>query len=378
MPFSISCPTKIYFGAGTHRKLAEVLPQGIGAVILVKGRSDQTSAPVRAVLKEAGITVRAVSCSGEPTIASVNIAWELVRAEPCACIVVCGGGSAIDTGKALAVALAKGAPLTDDDFGINHSRSGGPALIALPTTAGTGSEVTSNAVLGADGSRAKISLRGAALQPSIALVDPDLMRGAPKSVVLFSGLDAVVQNIEAYTSAYATPFTRALSGPAIGATLSALQDVIADDTSEAWSQMAWGSLSSGIALANGGLGAAHGLASILGGAYDAPHGGLCGRLLTPVLRANIASPHCTPQIREGLMMCQQAITDRFAPTDRSDPFPGFEDWLGAQGLPRLSDWGVAADEVDALAVAARTASSTLKNAVTLEAGELAKILRDAL
>ena len=137
-------------------------------------------------------------------------------------------------------------------------------MIVLPTTAGTGAEVTSNAILGALNSFAKISLRGPALQPDVALVDPTLMLSAPKSVVLYSGLDAVVQNIEAYTSAYSSPLTQAFSGPAIKSTLMALRDVLESGHAGAWSQLAFGSLSSGLALANCGLGAAHGLASVLG------------------------------------------------------------------------------------------------------------------
>ena len=373
--FSFSCKTQVHFGAGVHRKLLDLLPEGARFVVLVTGVSGTASAPVRALLAEAGLNVTFVVCAGEPTLQAINDARGI---DHCDCIVVCGGGSAIDTGKALRVALQKEAALTDDDFGLTHDAAGCVPLIVLPTTAGTGAEVTSNAVLGALNSAAKVSFRGPALQPDVALVDPDLMKTAPQSVVLYAGLDAVVQNIEAYTSAFSTPLTRALAGPAIGSTLAALRDVIETGSSDAWSGLACGSLSSGLALANGGLGAAHGLASVLGGAYPAPHGALCGRLLMPVMRATLQSPFCTEAIRSDIAFCQDAIAQVFAPTEPTDPCSGFERWVDAQDLPRLSSWGVRIDQIEGVAQTAVTASSSLKNSVKLDINELAQVLRDAL
>lgn len=375
-PFSILCSTEIQFGAGTHRRLLDMVPKG--PVLLVKGASNAASAPVRTVLDAAGVPYETVECGSEPSIKSVNVTWQAVQSTRFSALIACGGGSVIDTGKALLVAMHKGAPLTDEDFAKTHTTLGDLPLIVLPTTAGTGSEVTANAVLGAAQSAAKISLRGPGLQPKTAIIDPDMMQSAPKHVVLYSGLDAVVQNIEAYTSAKATPFTRALAGPAVASTLTALKDVITTNSPEAWSRLAWGSVSSGIALANGGLGAVHGLASILGAAVPAPHGALCGRLLVPVMRANLASNLCTSDIRRDIMMCQTAITDLFAPFDAQNPYSGFEAWLGAQNLPRLAEWGVQDDQIMQLAEASVTASSSLKNPVKLTASELAQVLRAAL
>lgn len=377
-PFSFSCRTEVHFGSGAYQRLIDLLPTGKGSIVLLKGKSNKTSAPIRQLLTENDHHYAMVVCAEEPSIASVNGSWQSVRHHNVDCVIACGGGSVIDTAKALRVALQKGAPLSDEDFVRNHTDDAGVSLIALPTTAGTGAEVTANAVLTASDGAAKISLRGQGLQPSVAIVDPDLLHGAPRSVVLGSGLDAVVQNIEAYTSAFATPFTRALSGPAISSTLTALRDVVETDTGAAWPQLAWGSLSSGIALANGGLGAAHGVASVLGGKYPAPHGALCGRLLVPVLQANLAAARDNAHLRNDILMCQRIISDAFPPIQSSDPFSGFEAWLTAHDLPRLSDWGVGANHIDGLAQAASTASSTLKNPVKLETEELAHILRTAL
>lgn len=376
--FSISCKTEVHFGVGLRRKLADVMPNSGQHVVLVKGKSNRASASVRMLLSNAGFDLSTVACTDEPSIQSVNDAYARLRSAPVDCIVACGGGSVIDTGKALVVALERGGPLTDEDFSASHDFTSRISLIVLPTTAGTGSEVTSNAVLGASRKDAKISLRGKGLQPTVAIVDPDLMRDAPDKVVLYSGLDAVVQNIEAYTSSFATSFTRALSGPAIESGLTALRDITETNDQAAWTDMAWASLASGIALANGGLGAVHGIASVLGGAYDAPHGALCGRLLIPVLKANLASERCTSTARADITNCQRTISELFPPTRSSDPYSGLEDWLKTQGLPRLSHWGIEPDQVDALAAQAVNASSSLKNPVKLETRELSQAIHEAL
>ncbi len=377
-PFSFSCKTDVRFGAGSHQSLIEALPPAAKSILLVKGASNATSAPIRLLLSNAGYGLQSVDCIEEPSVRSVNDAYRSVNPRNVDCIVACGGGSVIDTAKALRVALLKDAALKDDDFAINHAAQGQIPLIVLPTTAGTGSEVTANAVLGAATSNAKISLRGPGLQADIAIVDPDLMRTAPHKVILYAGMDAVVQNIESYTSAKATPFTRALSEPAIATTLRALVDVLDTGNHNAWADLAWGSLSSGIALANGGLGAAHGIASVIGGAFPAPHGGLCARLLAPVLRANLASDICPPRVRNDILKCQVVIQNQFAPTQTGDPLSGLESWLTAQELPRLSDWGVMPGDVEVLAHASSTASSSLKNPIKLSADELADVITEAL
>ncbi|MEP3945848.1 iron-containing alcohol dehydrogenase [Ascidiaceihabitans sp.] len=377
-PFSFVCPTKVHFGVGTHRDILDFLPQNAAHVVVVKGASDGASAPLRAILDTGYFTVDIVTCRAEPTLETVNDALGQLVSQPVDCVVVCGGGSAIDTGKALTLALDRGCALSDADFGQSHAHGRAITLIVLPTTAGTGAEVTSNAVLGSAQTTAKVSLRGPALQPDIAIVDPSLMVSAPRKVALFSGLDAVVQNIEAHTSSVATPFSCALTTPAVGASIAAVRQVMEAPDEDAWTRLAWSSLSSGLALANGGLGVAHGLASVLGGAYQAPHGALCGRLLAPTLRANLASDDASSDTQGRIRFCIDAIAQVFAPVDVSDPLSGFEQWVQIQGLPRLAHWGVLANDIPALAQAGVQASSSKKNAVPLGPADLAHILEAAL
>ena len=228
--------------------------------------------------------------TSEPSVAPVNSALHEIIGAQRSAVIACGRGSVLDTAKALRFCLELGSELPEDIGTIDQASLESSAkilLVTIPTTAGTGAEVTSNAALGLTGSKA--SLRGRRLFPSVALVDPTLFASAPKAVVVGAGLDALTQTIEAYTSRLASPFTDSITEPNFRLGAQALRKVAERGDEEAWTQMGWVSLSSGIALANGGLGAAHGLAAVLGGRYDAPHGLLCGRLLGPVLGKNRSS-----------------------------------------------------------------------------------------
>lgn len=379
--FSIACPTTVHFGCDAHRDLISALPQGAKHIVLVRGASGRAAAPVLRLLQEANYVVSQVTCAQEPSVPFINDTLETLDGQPCEALIACGGGAVMDTGKALGFALSHGLRLPDDfttlDPQLLAHRCTLPC-IALPTTAGTGAEVTANAVLDIPAQRAKISLRGRALYPAVAIVDPTLMMGAPPAVVLHAGLDAVTQIIEAYTSAAATPFSDALTAPAVAQGLRALAGVVDSGDETAWTNLAWVSLSSGLALANSGLGAAHGLASVLGARYGAPHGALCGRLLLPVLRRNLAEAAEGSPAQTQVQTCCNAIAEAFAPHEGEDVLSGFDHWMTVQGLARLGNWGVTQNDIPALAAAGQAASSSKKNAVALEVQAYAQILQEAL
>ncbi|MCU9850014.1 iron-containing alcohol dehydrogenase [Defluviimonas sp. WL0024] len=378
--FSIACPTRIRFGPGTHRELPAFLPAEARTIAFVQGQGGSAAEPVLNCLREQGLDPVVLRCAGEPTVGSVNAACEALNGAVPDAVVACGGGSVIDTGKVLSFLLSHNLRLGEDFETLDAHLLATPArvpCIALPTTAGTGAEVTANAVLGVPSRAAKISLRGRAITPEVALVDPELMRSAPMPVKLHSGLDAVTQVIEAYVSAARTPFSDALSRPAIAAGLDALRRVIETDSPQAMCDLSWVSLSSGLALANGGLGAAHGLASVLGACSSAPHGALCGRLLPPVLRRNHALAAVGDDAQRRLSESVGEISRIFPPHHGADPLSGLERWMDMQGLPRLADWSIHRESLGDLAVAAVTASSSRKNPVPLTAKDLAEILQDA-
>lgn len=369
------------FGDGVSQKVCDVLPDKSRNVALLRGARGLASEPIVARLEAQGISVHQMACGAEPTVASINNAVAALAGQPVDAVVACGGGSVVDSAKAVAFCLGHDIQLTDDFSEVPAtllSILGPLPLIAIPTTAGTGAEVTANAVLDIPSKRAKISLRGRALYPSHALVDPLLLPSAPQQTVLSSGLDAIVQTIEAYTSCAATPFSDALTEPNIARGLKALKTVLETGDPSAWRDLAWVSLASGVALANSGLGAAHGAASILGGRYGAPHGALCGRLLIPVLRQNLARTETGSETAVRVQTCVNEIAQTFPPLTDKDSLSGLEAWQDAHGLPRLSAMGVEETALPELAELSAEASSSKKNAVPLAGEDYETILRSAL
>ncbi len=381
LPFTISCPTQVRFGAGAVNQIASVLSADPRNVLLIRGAGTAASEPLRAALRTLDLQVTEVSAAGEPSVSSVNTILAGLSRVTIDAVVACGGGAVIDTGKAVTFCLAHSLQLTEDFAEIDAALLVQPnpvPLIVLPTTAGTGAEVTSNAVLDVPSKQAKISLRGRALFPQTAIIDPDLMCDAPRHVILNAGLDALTQIIEAYISSAASPFSDAMTAPQLEPGLLALRTAMEDPTSVAMSQMAWTSLASGLALANSGLGAAHGLASVLGARYAAPHGALCGRFLTPVLRRNLANAAAGSTAHERIDHCCAMIATTFPPLTGGDDLSGAEAWMKTHKLPYLSAYGVAADDLETLAKQSLTASSTRKNAVPIDQADLLHILLEAL
>jgi len=350
-------------------------------VIFVRGASGLAARPVLDRLQNAALDVIEITCAKEPGIAGINDLITQLRGQKSDVVVACGGGSVIDTGKALAFCLAHGLRLSDDFSDIPPdllAKPGPLPLVVLPTTAGTGAEVTSNAVLDVASKRAKLSLRGRALFAQVALVDPVLMLSAPPHVVLNAGLDALTQIIEAYTSVAATPFSDALTSTNVARGLAALRAVTERPDVAGMTDMAWVSLASGLALANSGLGAAHGLASVVGGGYAAPHGALCGRFLIPVLRQNLAQAERGSDAHHRLMTCHHAIATAFAPLDPDDLLSGLDGWISVQALPRLAAYGMKDSDFEGLAQQVVVASSSKKNAVRLDKPHFIHILQAAL
>jgi alcohol dehydrogenase class IV len=225
-----------------------------------------------------------------------------------------------------------------------------------------------NAVIGIPEAARKVSLRDPRLMPRLAIVDPALTEGVPAPVRLASGLDAVAQVVEPYLSTRANPLTDALCRDAIPRGLSALRRVVEAPDAAAFDDMALVALTGGIALANAGLGAVHGLAGVIGGRTGAAHGAICGRLLAPVLRANLAAMD-GPRPAE-LRAWIGAAFD--APP--AEALDALEAWVDAQGLPRLAAMGVAPSDRAAIAEASATASSSRSNPVALSAARLEAIL----
>jgi len=382
MTFEAMLPRHVRFGPGVSAEAPTGL-RGLSRVLLVTGREPERHPAVTDSLRRAGIAVVPVRATREPTVEDARAAVETARREGCQGVVALGGGSALDLGKAVAGLLGNPGDPMDYLEVVGRGRAlERPAvpLVAVPTTAGTGSEATRNAVLAVPEAGVKASLRSPFLLPTLALVDPLLTLGVPPEVTAWCGMDALVQLVEPLVSARAGPFTDALCREAIPRALRALPRAFRDGSDlEAREEMALASLFGGIALANGGLGAAHGLAAAIGGRFPAPHGALCARLIVPVVQANLRKARETADL--GVQHRYEDLAVLLAgrpgaPVDEAAEVLGT--LVDGLGIPRLSAWGVAPGDLEDLARAGSRAGSTRANPVPLEVEELRRVLEEAL
>jgi len=333
VPFSIEMPRSIQVGAGSFEALSALLADR-RRVLVVSGARWLSHSPWASALEGllAGRELLRIACpDGEPTTESLALARGTARSFGAECIVGIGGGSVLDSAKALSALLAHEGPVERYLEGVEGAVPvPGPCIpwVAVPTTAGTGAEVTKNAVIRAPALGVKRSMRSAHLLAAAVLVDPRLTLSLPLRTTGMCGLDALTQLLEAYVSKKTNPYVRALVSGAFAPMLDALRKLPrAPDDLELRSAASWGALVSGIALANGGLGAAHGFAAGIGGVYDIPHGLLCAVLLPPVLEANASC------IAESVAELARAagVADRDPVRWLAGEVRGL---LGAYGLPR--------------------------------------------
>ena len=291
MRFKFATTTHIIFGSGTIRDVAPLAAEMGKRAFVVTGQSLERAEPLLEKLNKQGIEYATFSVAGEPTTTIAKQGVEKARRAKSDLVIGIGGGSALDTGKVIAAMLTNTGELEDYLEVVGHGKplTQSPVpYIAIPTTAGTGAEVTQNAVLSVPEYQVKVSLRGPLISPRLAVVDPVLTHSMPPSITASTGLDAMTQLMEAYVSNKANPLTDGICREGLKrAGRSLLQAYEDGSNSTAREDMALASLFSGLALANAKLGAVHGLAGPLGGMISAPHGTICARLLPYVMEANV-------------------------------------------------------------------------------------------
>ena len=374
--FALQIPPRILFGRNEAANAPKLItgfgPKGV----VVHGANPARAAWLVDGLAALGCTALTIACAQEPTLAMLESALADVRDLRPNWVAAVGGGAALDMGKALAALIDAPAP-PQDYLEINGRGLAltAPTLpfIALPTTSGTGAEATKNAVIGLPDHGRKVSLRDDQMLARLVIVDPSLTDGCPRGVTLASGMDAICQLIESYVSIRATPFTDALTHPAIGVGLKALQRLMITEDAAARDQMAWVSLSSGIALANGGLGAVHGLAGPIGGLCGAAHGAICGALLGPVLDLN--RRRATGQSETRLNEVCEIIASVLGCTAQDAP-QALTDWGKSVGLLSLAALGVDPALHAQIAEASLNTSSMKGNPVALTAADTLMLLRN--
>ncbi len=392
MVFEWTAPARIVFGRGAAadigRRAAEI---GRRVLFIRTGALPATGGTVeaaRSALAAEGLEFLEAEVRGEPEVEAVDALTARVRPFEPEVILGLGGGSAIDTAKAVAGLLAGGGEVLDYleviGRGRPFSRPGVP-VIAVPTTAGTGAEATRNAVLASRALGVKASLRGPALVPRLALVDPALTDTLPPAVTASTGLDALAQCLESFLALNARPWTDALALEGLNRAARSLVPAFRDGSVlEARDDMAVAALLSGICLANAGLGAVHGLAAALGGKFPIPHGVACGRVLPGVLSENIRAMIAGGAGRTVPAKCLR-LAEVFLPARRGSEktrMAALGDRLSAfveeLELPRLSAFGVTEADLPVLAEAAGRSSSIRQNPVALDEKTLIGILRAAL
>jgi alcohol dehydrogenase class IV len=384
MGFEFATAARILFGEGVLRQAAPAAAAMGARALVVTGASPERAAPLIRQLESVAIYCALFPVAGEPTVDLIRGGAEYARRERCDLVVAMGGGSALDAGKALAAMLAnpgdpldylevigRGQPLTHASV----------PFIAIPTTAGTGTEVTRNAVLASPQHRVKASLRSPSMLARLAVVDPELTYDLPRPITAATGLDALTQLIEPCTSVRANPMTDMFSVEGIRRAAWALPRAWENGGDrEARAAMAWASLLGGLSLANAGLGAVHGFAAPVGGMFPAPHGAVCAAILPYAMEVNVRALAARRPESPAVGRYEE-IARLLTGRPRASAGDGVR-WVAELCLrleiPPLRAYGVRETDIPDLVAKAAGASSMKGNPIVLTPDELREIISRAL
>lgn len=384
MNVSFATTRKILFGPGSLQLAAPEIARLGTRALLATGRHPRRIEPLLQCLEKAGLSWVVFTVAGEPKVTDAVRGAQLARDRHCDVVIGCGGGSALDAAKAVAALAVNTEPIESylEVIGQGEPLARPPLpCVAVPTTAGTGSEVTANAVLHSEKHRVKVSLRNSMMLPDLAVVDPGLTLSLPPAVTAATGCDALTQLLEAFVSTKANPMTAPLCRDGLVRVARALPQAVAcGEDLHARTDMSLASLFSGMALANGGLGAVHGIAGPLGGMLAAPHGALCARLLPLVTEANIHALRTEAPDSSALDRYTEAarLLTGSATADAAAVVAWLHRLIKTLDIPTLKHWGLTADQVDETVAKAQQASSMKGNPVLLSAAQLTEIIRNAM
>jgi alcohol dehydrogenase class IV len=384
MRFEFATATRIIFGAGTLREVGPLAREFGSRALVVTGADPRRAEPLLGLLREQGLGSATFSVCGEPEIKTVGEGVALAKQEKCGVVIAFGGGSPLDAGKAIAAMLANAGELLDYLEVIGRGRAlaqPSAPFIAVPTTAGTGTEVTRNAVLASPQHRVKVSLRSPLMLAKVAVVDPELTYDLPPAVTASTGLDALTQLIEPYVCSRANPMTDALCVEGIRRAGRSLRTAVENGHDvAARMDMSVASLFGGLALANAGLGAVHGFAGSIGGQFPAPHGAVCAALLPHVMDANLRALRLRQPAADALRRYGEVA--RLATGSPTADAEGGIEWVrklvANLGIPGLGRYGLTREHTAELVAKASHASSMKANPIELTPEELADVLERAL
>jgi alcohol dehydrogenase class IV len=384
MHFEFATSNRIIFGPESWQEAVPYAQSQGRRICLVTGSNPRRAESIIQVLKSTGLSLTIIPIDSEPTIEMIEQASIKARENQCDVVIGYGGGSVIDSGKAISALLTNHGSLTDY---LEVIGKGKPLkkktvpCIAIPTTAGTGTEVTRNAVITSVQHKVKVSMRSPSMLPNLAIVDPTLTYDLAPEITAFTGLDALTQLIEAFVSRKANPMTDSLCVEGIARAARALPLVYKNGhDAQAREEMSLASLFSGLALANAGLGAVHGFAGPIGGLFSAPHGAVCACLLPYVMETNIDALQ-RHETKSGLLKRFHQVA-RLLTGDSNAKAERAIKWLqtlcNELHVPPLSSYGIDIEHIPMIIEGAKEASSMKGNPVTLTDTELIHIMKSAL
>ncbi len=384
MYFEFATATRIVFGQGKIQEVSAHAAEIGTCAFVITGQSDKRAEQLLFLLQQQGIETVIYQVLSEPTITNVYKGVEKARENGCTSVIAIGGGSVVDTGKVIAALLTNSGELIDylEVIGKGHKIINDPAyFIAIPTTSGTGTEVTRNAVIKSLDHKVKVSVRSLFLLPKLSIIDPELTYSMPPAVTASTGLDALTQLMEAYVSNKANFLTDGLCRVGLKRAAYSLERAYThgDDT-QAREDMSVASLFGGMALANAKLGAVHGFAGVIGGMFEAPHGVICARLLPGVMEANVhALQNRSPE---------SPVISRYkeiAGLLTGNSHAGLEDgiqWIytlcEGMHVPHLAELGITTGDFSSIVEKSQKASSMQGNPISLTDDELSDILQKAI
>jgi alcohol dehydrogenase class IV len=379
--FEFATANRIVFGAGKLNELGRLIEQNRKHFLLVRGQSSDAIPRVRNILSSLDSSISEFQVHGEPTIDVVRAGLE--AAQDCDTVIGLGGGSVLDTGKAISALVTNPGEITDYLEVVGKGRPlVNPPLpyIAIPTTSGTGTEVTRNAVIEATDQNVKVSLRSPLMLPRLALIDPELTYSLPPEITAATGLDALTQLIEPFVSIKANPMTNAICREGIQNAARSLKRAYENGSDQQARQgMSLAALCGGLALANAGLGAVHGFAGALGGMLHAPHGAICARLLPFVMEANLRALQARQPGHPAIARYQEIA--KILTGDGSAATQEGVEWVSRVvielKIPQLSQYGMNKEQFSEAVEKTIRSSSFKGNPILLNAMELAEILEKA-
>ena len=384
MRFEFATATRIIFGRAALADIATVAAEFGRRPLVVTGRDPSRAQRLIDLLSSTQLAATTFAIPGEPTTDDITRGVAHARAAGCDFVIGFGGGSALDSAKAIAALLTNDRDLFDYLEVIGRAQPlAQPAApcIAIPTTAGTGSEVTRNAVLSSPAHRVKVSLRSPHMLPRVALIDPELTYDLPPALTATTGLDALTQLIEPYVSSRANPLTDSVCLEGIRRAARSLRRAVENGRDVvAREDMALASLFGGLALANAGLGAVHGFAGPIGGMFPAPHGAVCAALLPHVMETNLRALRTRASSDASLGRYKEIAHVLTGQTDATadDSVTWIRELVFALQIPSLATYGLTRAEIPAIVEASAKASSMKANPLPLTTDELTAILEHAL